>query len=109
MRALVAVAVAALMLVACGTSQEVSAQGQIACGECHGLPPPAPHPQIARCDGCHAGATHMDGKVEEGAHPAGWITSHQGPSCHECHVSRTLGTCAECHSDMPSTACATCH
>ncbi|MEO6600941.1 MAG: CxxxxCH/CxxCH domain-containing protein [Polyangiaceae bacterium] len=46
-----------------------------ACGTCHGLPPPAPHPQSARCSACHAQvvdedariiapALHVDGKVE---------------------------------------------
>jgi predicted CxxxxCH...CXXCH cytochrome family protein len=26
---------------------------QAACGTCHGLPPPAPHPQSTSCQGCH--------------------------------------------------------
>lgn len=46
-----------------------------ACGSCHGLPPPLPHPQSARCEACHTQvidadrhfidpAMHVDGKVE---------------------------------------------
>ncbi len=46
-----------------------------ACGSCHGLPPPMPHPQKADCSQCHAqvidstrsfiaGDLHVNGKVE---------------------------------------------
>jgi predicted CxxxxCH...CXXCH cytochrome family protein len=38
------------------------------CGTCHGLPPPAPHPQNAACAGCHPspilGATHVNGTID---------------------------------------------
>jgi len=27
--------------------------GQVYCGSCHSIPPPAPHPNIADCNGCH--------------------------------------------------------
>ncbi len=45
---------------------------QAACGTCHGLPPPAPHPQHPGCGNCHDGygpssvnpATHVNGSVE---------------------------------------------
>ncbi|HUL58080.1 MAG TPA: CxxxxCH/CxxCH domain-containing protein, partial [Anaeromyxobacteraceae bacterium] len=71
-----------------------------ACGTCHGLPPPAPHPQASDCGTCHPGytnatvnvATHVNGKVD------------------------LLGTgCTSCHGDPPAaphvarTDCATCH
>lgn len=57
------------------------------CGGCHGLPPPAPHPQSERCVACHAGvvdaeqriidaALHLDGRVELGA-----------LACDACHGS----------------------
>jgi predicted CxxxxCH...CXXCH cytochrome family protein len=57
---------------------------QAACGACHGLPPPSPHPAGTGCGTCHAGytsstvnvSTHVDGKVE----------------------SSTLG-CTSCHGD----------
>lgn len=63
---------------------------QAACGTCHGLPPPAPHPSGAtNCAGCHdtvaAGnktiakpAQHIDGQVQ-----AGSIT------CFSCHGTAT--------------------
>jgi len=43
-----------------------------ACTSCHGLPPPAPHPQNTDCGSCHAGysvvstvaATHVNGVVD---------------------------------------------
>ena len=55
---------------------------QAACGACHGVPPPAPHPQNRSCGNCHDGyssssvnlATHVDGAVEV-----------NGLSCTSCH------------------------
>jgi predicted CxxxxCH...CXXCH cytochrome family protein len=57
-----------------------------ACGTCHSLPPPAPHPQSDRCNACHAEVVdesrniidpnlHVDGKVE------------QKVECNLCHGS----------------------
>ncbi|MEZ4225362.1 MAG: CxxxxCH/CxxCH domain-containing protein [Polyangiaceae bacterium] len=57
--------------------------GQAACGSCHGLPPPKPHPTVSptSCGPCHdftqlvpnKPATHVDGKVDVAA-------------CGECHA-----------------------
>lgn len=58
-----------------------------ACGTCHGLPPPAPHPQSQACEQCHgdvvgagmtiiAPALHVDGKVQ--------VVQAQ---CNACHGS----------------------
>ncbi len=58
-----------------------------ACGSCHGLPPPAPHPQSERCSSCHGRvvddarhiidpALHVNGSVE-----------YDPPSCTTCHGS----------------------
>ena len=55
-----------------------------ACGSCHGLPPPAPHPQRTDCSQCHSQvidasrnfvnpALHVDGIVEK------------TPACGSCH------------------------
>src|SRR5512137_2921413 len=51
--------------------------GQAACGSCHAVPPPAPHPQRPdlACSSCHAGytatavnlATHLNGVVDVAA------------------------------------------
>ncbi len=61
---------------------------QARCGACHGLPPPAPHPQSAACAKCHdtvasdgvtiaKPAQHVDGKVD----------AIDGKSCASCHGS----------------------
>ncbi|MFZ5891488.1 MAG: CxxxxCH/CxxCH domain c-type cytochrome [Myxococcota bacterium] len=63
-----------------------------ACGSCHGLPPPSPHPQSERCSVCHAQVVdeqqriiapslHVDGRVQYGA-----------------------GECASCHGSLSSAA-----
>jgi predicted CxxxxCH...CXXCH cytochrome family protein len=60
---------------------------QEACGSCHGLPPPAPHPQSEKCAVCHsevvdearqiiAPALHVNGKVE-----------YSSGECAQCHGS----------------------
>jgi predicted CxxxxCH...CXXCH cytochrome family protein len=54
--------------------------GQAACGTCHGLPPPSPHPTASACEQCHgqtagAGMTiairdnHVDGIVQLDVNP----------------------------------------
>jgi predicted CxxxxCH...CXXCH cytochrome family protein len=63
---------------------------QSQCGSCHGLPPPAPHPQETDCGQCHAptmiagqpgvianAATHIDGNLD--------VTTNQ--PCNQCHGS----------------------
>ena len=56
-----------------------------ACGSCHGLPPPAPHPRSDKCFACHGDVVdearhiihpelHVDGKVEYT--PLGCTTCH---------------------------------
>jgi predicted CxxxxCH...CXXCH cytochrome family protein len=59
---------------------------QAACGSCHGLPPPSPHPAFSDCNRCHpdsvlpggginlAAGKHIDGQVEVATF-----------SCHDCH------------------------
>lgn len=52
------------------------AEGQPACGACHGVPPSAPHPQVEQCALCHGGAydaagaldpeQHVDGEIDMG-------------------------------------------
>ncbi|MFO0567153.1 MAG: CxxxxCH/CxxCH domain-containing protein [Polyangiaceae bacterium] len=65
------------------------ATGQAACGTCHGLPPPAPHPKLTKqsCSPCHTDFTglvatspsqHADGKVD-------------------------VAKCGECHAVPPAT------
>ena len=49
--------------------------GQTACGTCHGVPPPAPHPPATACDGCHEGTVDATGAilVSSGRHIDGTV------------------------------------
>ncbi|MGA8892722.1 MAG: CxxxxCH/CxxCH domain-containing protein [Anaeromyxobacteraceae bacterium] len=108
--------------------------GQVACGSCHGLPPPGhmtvpPPVTPASCSACHrptvnpdgsinvAGGKHVNGTVEtEGirGHGAGWFVPG-GPASHgRVAVEDGVDTCFRCHSAKdPSTngirTCASCH
>jgi predicted CxxxxCH...CXXCH cytochrome family protein len=109
---------------------------QGACGSCHGLPPPAPHPAATDCESCHgeviaAGlnftspALHIDGILQvDSVHPAGWAEgamhgtefNNNGPaSCAtaSCHGTTLTGgasnvSCESCHSSW-KTDCVFCH
>ncbi|MBM4394917.1 MAG: CxxxxCH/CxxCH domain-containing protein [Deltaproteobacteria bacterium] len=98
--------------------------GQAACNECHGNPPPAPHPQDAACSKCHDGgaakpANHVDGTLQvqvacnschgttaDGAPPPDTTGSTAktsvGVGAHQEHLKATSGiaapiACGECH------------
>ena len=100
-----------------------------ACGSCHGLPPPLPHPQSDRCSVCHgdvidaqnhfiAPGLHVNGSVEytpgacsachgSGDDPApprdtqgNTSVSALGVGAHQAHLTSTLGR---------SLACKECH
>jgi len=64
------------------------AGGQVRCNSCHGMPPPAPHPDNAACESCHAPtagaggtiaspASHIDGTLD--------VSGMQGDPCAGCH------------------------
>jgi predicted CXXCH cytochrome family protein len=90
---------------------------QAACGTCHGLPPPAPHPANDRCETCHAPVAgprktiadptrHVDGKLDfsttgcAGCHgdpPAPGDESYSGGAgAHAPHLAIGLD-CKTCH------------
>jgi predicted CxxxxCH...CXXCH cytochrome family protein len=79
---------------------------QAACGACHGAPPPAPHPQIANCSGCHPATVRSDGSIDVagGAHINGKLDLNEGTAA-----------CGSCHGIPPpaphaqSTSCGSCH
>jgi predicted CxxxxCH...CXXCH cytochrome family protein len=111
--------------------------GEAACGSCHGLPPPDPHPASVYptgCATCHpdtmdslgtlippsANGKHLDGIVEAaGAHGPGWMdttssefhaySANQGlAACQTCHGTE-LTKCAGCHGAEWKTSCTMCH
>jgi predicted CxxxxCH...CXXCH cytochrome family protein len=102
-------------------------EGEAACGSCHGLPPPDPHPAVpegrAGCYLCHpdvdsagelvrASGLHVNGRVEMG-HPTAWMDESSG-LFHATRAVRGLTTCRTCHGaklegGSSSVACAICH
>jgi predicted CxxxxCH...CXXCH cytochrome family protein len=72
---------------------------QVACGSCHGAPPPAPHTDSAFCQGCHPGYTATS--VNLAKHVNGTVDA--GTSCGDCHglpppAPHSTGTaCGSCH------------
>jgi predicted CxxxxCH...CXXCH cytochrome family protein len=104
--------------------------GPVACGDCHGAPPPTGHPpaaSLAACAGCHpdtvaangtviaasAGGKHLDGVVEAaGGHEAAWM-DQASAGFHAPAANAGLAGCAVCHGDNleggGARACASCH
>jgi len=70
---------------------------QAACGTCHGVPPPAPHPSVTggltACAGCHPGTVKADGSIDvaDGKHIDGVVQAGGGAS--------GSTTCTSCHGD----------
>jgi len=63
-----------------------------ACGSCHGLPPPEPHPQSEACHVCHADVVNDEGQIKS-------------PSLHVNGVVEVeSGKCSQCHGDEESAA-----
>jgi predicted CxxxxCH...CXXCH cytochrome family protein len=63
-----------------------SGASQVACGSCHAIPPPAPHPAVAPTDNC--GACHPGygvGSVNVDTHVNGTVDISGGLTCTTCH------------------------
>ncbi|MCA9665010.1 MAG: CxxxxCH/CxxCH domain-containing protein [Myxococcales bacterium] len=61
---------------------------QSRCDSCHGAPPPAPHPQVAACWGCHGAVVGTDGRIADRArHIDGVLDVDKNPACNACHGS----------------------
>ena len=62
---------------------------QAQCGSCHGLPPPAPHPQNPDCGSCHATMTAgmPDVITDPSRHIDGNVDVTGGAACDSCHGS----------------------
>lgn len=55
-----------------------------ACGSCHGLPPPRPHPQYTACHACHEEVVNTQGFVAPAKHVDGVVQKNEA-SCVACH------------------------
>lgn len=87
-----------------GADPAWTAATRLACTECHGLPPQAPHPQVQDCGLCHADVyssaeaaivareRHVDGSVDVSV-PA---------SCRGCHASGGGDAGAQAPSPAPA-------
>ncbi len=60
-----------------------------ACGSCHGLPPPLPHPQSAACHLCHSDVIDDKRKIiDKKLHVDGMVEVDM-PECQRCHGDET--------------------
>jgi predicted CxxxxCH...CXXCH cytochrome family protein len=58
---------------------------QKACGTCHGVPPPGPHPQSGECNQCHPGTVTGTGEIDlDGGHLNGEVDVVE-LACNTCH------------------------
>jgi predicted CxxxxCH...CXXCH cytochrome family protein len=63
-----------------------------ACGSCHGLPPPLPHPTDRTCSHCHGAVIGADGKfIAPELHVDGSVQLAPVPVCAQCHGSGETG------------------
>ncbi len=63
-----------------------------ACGTCHGLPPPKPHPQAGNCGVCHADVIALDGGfLAPELHVNGVVNVAQ-VACNACHGTTDAGS-----------------
>jgi predicted CxxxxCH...CXXCH cytochrome family protein len=60
---------------------------QGACGDCHGLPPPSPHPQNQQCSACHAETAAPDGTIADVTKHVNGTVEATGTACNTCHGS----------------------
>jgi len=58
-----------------------------ACGTCHGLPPPAPHPQSDRCYACHADVIDAERHFVAPERHIDGIVDYVAGDCKTCHGS----------------------
>jgi predicted CxxxxCH...CXXCH cytochrome family protein len=103
---------------------------QVACGTCHGNPPPAPHPQAAQCSACHPKTVNNDGtiKVNDDTHINGTVEvsmddpmagryhpeGYASPDRHGYAFFKNKENCKGCHGSdytggTTGVSCDTCH
>jgi hypothetical protein len=84
-----------------------------ACGTCHGLPPPAPHPQAGPCAVCHSEVLAPDGGFAQPALHVDGTIQFTNASCDSCHGEPPQSGAHTLHvsggAQTRPVACATCH
>lgn len=58
-----------------------------ACGSCHGLPPPAPHPQSERCSLCHGDVVDAQRRFVAPERHVDGVVDYSPGECQSCHGS----------------------
>lgn len=56
-----------------------------ACGTCHALPPPAPHPQGENCAACHGEVISQEGTFARPDQHVDGTVQYDAPACQACH------------------------
>jgi predicted CxxxxCH...CXXCH cytochrome family protein len=66
-------------------------EGPLGCTDCHGYPPPAPHPQMARCSFCHTQTIGPDNQtiINRDLHVDGKVDHEMPMACNACHGNET--------------------
>lgn len=62
-----------------------------ACGSCHGLPPPLPHPQTETCHACHGDVVKSDRTFAAPELHVDGVVQKKDAACNSCHGSDDSG------------------
>jgi predicted CxxxxCH...CXXCH cytochrome family protein len=70
-----------------GSSPAWTSSAALGCADCHGLPPPSPHPQITDCSSCHGQVVAEDDVsiLDRARHVDGTVDVSFDASCTACH------------------------
>jgi predicted CxxxxCH...CXXCH cytochrome family protein len=74
---------------AASMSPKWTSEAALGCTDCHGYPPPPPHPQMARCSFCHAQTVGTDNLtiIARELHVNGTVDHEMPMACNACHGS----------------------
>lgn len=62
-----------------------------ACGSCHTLPPPRPHPQFHACHACHADVVNAQGAFHAPERHVDGVVQKNEAACDTCHGANDAG------------------
>lgn len=96
---------------------------EVACGTCHGAPPPSHDRGSTRCNSCHPGTVKADGTIDlaNGMHVNGKVEVNQqhsdgwaDPSEHGAGAKQGIAACQDCHGPdfeggTSGVSCNACH